>query len=177
MAARSAATTAITKTVSQRGRDQIGQSRMSVACQGRRRVMRISASLIRPAASPPTRNSYAYCPASSVLESANRENTATHWQNNTLPAAFVPTRPQLSTNVATSHCRFTLFPTLGTNSPSLAIAGTMGSRDAGSMARQGGQGAATGWTGSRDRVDREPRPGGQGAATGWTGSTARRGPG
>jgi hypothetical protein len=65
-----------------------------------------------------------------VLESANRENTATHWQNNTLSTVFVPhensTAPKLRPVTPDSD----LFPTLGTNYPRLAIAGTMGSRNA-----------------------------------------------
>src|ERR1700741_24360 len=99
--------------VSQRGRDQIDQSRMALACHGTRRVTRISASLIRLSSSSTTESSYAYCPALSALGSANRENTATHWQNNTLSARLLPHTTMRSTKLRPVTPDSHLFPTLG----------------------------------------------------------------
>ena len=95
--------------MSQRGRDQTGQLPTALACRGRRRAMRITTLLIRPVVLVLHRSPCDYCPALSVPESANRENPATHWQNNTLSAEPVPHRNPGQHKVAVSHARFPIY--------------------------------------------------------------------
>jgi hypothetical protein len=63
-------------------------------------------------------------------KSAKREITATHWHNNTLFAGFVPPGASAVPRLRPVMSDSSLFPTLGTNYPQFAIAGTMGNRDA-----------------------------------------------